>query len=232
MIAVEELSFRYPQGDDVLHRISFRIEPGEKVALVGLNGCGKSTLLHHFNGLLRPTGGRVTVGGMTVAKDTLTQVRQMVGLVFQQAEEMLFSATLYDDVAFGLRLMHLPPEEVEKRVRHRLQEVGLWEERNRSGATLSVGQCRSAAIATVLAMDPSVLLLDEPTAGLDARARRGVMRHVLDYRHTCIIASHDLDFLRRVTHRTLLLEAGRLVHDGSTRLLLNDESFLREYDLI
>lgn len=231
MIAVEELSFRYPQGDDVLHRISFRIEPGEKVALVGLNGCGKSTLLHHLNGLLRPTGGRVTVGGMTVAKDTLTQVRQMVGLVFQQAEEMLFSATLYDDVAFGLRLMHLPPEEVEMRVRHRLQEVGLWEERNRSGATLSVGQCRSAAIATVLAMDPSVLLLDEPTAGLDARARRGVMRHVLDYRHTCIIASHDLDFLRRVTHRTLLLETGRLVHDGSTRLLLNDESFLREYDL-
>jgi energy-coupling factor transporter ATP-binding protein EcfA2 len=231
MIAVEELSFRYPQGDDVLHRISFRIEPGEKVALVGLNGCGKSTLLHHFNGLLRPTGGRVTVGGMIVAKDTLTQVRQMVGLVFQQAEEMLFSATLYDDVAFGLRLMHLPPEEVEMRVRHRLQEVGLWEERNRSGATLSVGQCRSAAIATVLAMDPSILLLDEPTAGLDARARRGVMRHVLDYRHTCIIASHDLDFLRRVTHRTLLLEAGRLVHDGSTRLLLNDESFLREYDL-
>lgn len=232
MIRVEELSFRYPREEEILHRISFRIEAGEKVALVGLNGSGKSTLLHHLNGLLLPSGGRIRVGGIPVMRDTLTQVRQTVGLVFQQAEEMLFCATLYDDVAYGLRLMQLPETEIETRVMRCLQDAGLWEERYRSGATLSVGQCRSAALATVLAMDPAILLLDEPTAGLDARARRGVMRHILDDRRTCLIASHDLDFLRTVTGRTLLLEEGRLVHDAPTRLLLHDESLLREYDLL
>jgi energy-coupling factor transporter ATP-binding protein EcfA2 len=229
---VDDLSYRYPQGEGALHHISFRVNPGERVGIIGLNGSGKSTLLHHLNGLLLPTSGRVQVGDVTVEKSTLRLVRQRVGLVFQQAEEMLFSATLYEDVAFGLRIMGLPEAEVASRVMEHLSDVGLWEERHRSGATLSVGQCRSAAIATVLAMHPSVLLLDEPTAGLDARMCRHVVRQVTDCCHTCLIASHDLNFLRAVTQRTLVLENGYLVRDDSTRNILGDEGFLRAYDLV
>ncbi len=231
-LTVENLCYRYPQGDEVLHHISFHLSPGERVGIVGLNGSGKSTLLLHLNGLLLPTDGEVRVGEVTVERSTLRLIRRRVGLVFQQAEEMLFSATLYDDVAFGLRLMQLPPEEIDRRVQERLTDVGLWEERHRSGATLSVGQSRSAAIATVLAMHPSLLLLDEPTAGLDARMRRHVVRQVTDCCHTCLIASHDLEFLRSVTQRTLVLEDGYLIRDDSTHSVLGDESFLRAYDLV
>lgn len=215
-IQFSNVSFSYPQGPEVLHNVTFRITHGEHVALLGLNGSGKSTLLQLINGLLLPTGGEVNVGDIPVCKKTLRLVRQTVGMVFQNPDDMLFMPTIGEDVAFGPRNMNLPEAEVSRRVQHALQSVGLEGLDGKPAFTLSGGQRRAAAIASVLSMEPSILVLDEPSANLDAVARRQLIEILKNFRHTIFIATHDTDMALELCPRSIVLADGSVVADGRT----------------
>lgn len=223
-IKFTDVSFTYPNGFEALHKVSFHITHGERVALLGRNGAGKSTLILLTNGLLLPTAGEVNIGDVPVTRKTLPIVRQSVGLVFQYPDDQLFMPTVEEDVAFGPLNMQLPPHEVERRVEKALSDVGASDLRKRSPMQLSGGQKRRVAIATVLSMEPSVLVLDEPTSNLDIGARRDLINVLDAFRHTQLIATHDLDFVRRHCPRSIVIEKGRVVADGATEEILEMES--------
>lgn len=218
-IEFENVSFNYPHCEETLHDVSFRITHGEHVALLGLNGSGKSTLLLHINGLLMPTRGRVVIGDVPVVKKTLRLVRQTVGMVFQNADDMLFMPTIGEDVAFGPRNMGLPEDEIAKRVKEALGAVGLSGMESRAAYTLSGGERRAAAIASVLSMEPNILVLDEPSANLDARARRDLIEILKRFRHTILLATHDTDMALELCERSLVMKEGRIVADAPTPAL-------------
>ncbi len=223
--------YHYPNGHEALCDVSFLLHHGEKVALLGANGAGKSTLLLHCNGLLLPSEGEVNVGGVPVSRRTLRLVRQSVGVVFQHPDDQLFMPTVGEDVAFGPLNMGLPPDEVERRVTEALQAVGAYELRERAGFELSGGQQRRVAIATVLSMQPNLLVMDEPTAGLDPHARRQVIELVRGFGHTCLIATHDLPMVRDLCVRSIVMAAGRVLFDGFTEQLFQDVELLRRAGL-
>lgn len=214
-IKFKDVHFTYPNGYEALKGISFLITHGEKVALLGLNGAGKSTVLLHTNGLLMPTLGEVNVGDIPVTKKTLRIVRQSVGMVFQNADDQLFMSTVEEDVAFGPLNMGLDRAEVERRVTAALECVGASDLRRRSPFRLSGGQKKRVAIATVLSMEPSILVMDEPTAELDLEARRQVCDIVKSFNHTCLIATHDLALARELCERAIIISDGRVVADGA-----------------
>ena len=209
-----DVHYSYPDGYEALRGVDFLITHGEKVALLGLNGAGKSTILLHSNGLLLPTSGEVNVGGIPVTKKTLSVVRQSVGMVFQNADDQLFMPTVEEDVAFGPLNMGLEGDEVERRVAMALDRVGASDLRKRSPLRLSGGQKKRVAIATVLSMEPSILVLDEPTAELDLEARRHVCGIVSAFQHTCVIATHDMDLARQLCDRAIVITDGRVTDDG------------------
>lgn len=226
-IQFNDVRYRYPGADaDTLQGVSFRISHGEKVALLGLNGCGKSTLLLHTNGLLLPQHGNVNVGDVPVEKGTLKLVRQTVGLVFQNPDDQLFMPTLADDVAFGPRNMGLPEAEVERRVTAALKAVGAEHLRDRAPFEMSGGQRRAAAIATVLSMEPSILVLDEPTSMLDSQARRRVIDLLASFSHTILLATHDFEMAAELCSRALLMSHGRIIADMPTGQMLSDPDIL------
>lgn len=231
-IQFTDVHYTYPDGNEALRGITFRISHGEKVALLGLNGAGKSTLLLHTNGLLLPTKGEVNVGDVPVSKKTLQLVRQSVGMVFQNPDDQLFMPTLEDDVAFGPRNMGLPESEVERRVTQALKAVGAEELRHRAPWQMSGGQRRAAALATVLSMGPSILVLDEPTSALDAAARRRVIDLLSTFDHTILIATHDLEMAAELCPRSLLISEGRIVADMPTRQLLLDDLTMHQAGLL
>lgn len=222
-IRFTDVRYTYPNGYEALSGISFLATHGEKVAVLGLNGAGKSTLLLHTNGLLFPTSGEVNVGDVPVTKSTLPIVRQSVGMVFQNPDDQLFMATVEEDVAFGPMNMKLPQAEVERRVAKALAMVGATELRKRPPFTLSGGQKRAVAIATVLAMEPSILVMDEPTSDLDRRARRDLIDLVKGFDHTCLIATHDLDMALEVCPRAILIRDGLIAADGPTEEIVGLE---------
>ena len=209
-----DVHYTYPNGYEALKGVDFFISHGEKVALFGLNGAGKSTVLLHTNGLLLPTSGEVNVGGIPVTKKTLRTVRQSVGMVFQNADDQLFMSTVEEDVAFGPLNMGLEGEEVERRVAAALEMVGASDLRKRSPFRLSGGQKKRVAIATVLSMEPSVLVMDEPTAELDLEARKQVCDIVKAFHHTCLIATHDMALARELCERAIIITDGRVTADG------------------
>lgn len=213
-IQFKNVSFSYSQGGEVLHDISFRINHGEHVALLGLNGSGKSTLMLHINGLLMPTRGEVIIGDIPVTKKTLRIVRQTVGFVFQNSDDMLFMPTIGEDVAFGPKNMGLPDEEVKRRVRESLASVGLEGMEDRPAFTLSGGQRKAASIAAVISMQPSILVLDEPSASLDAKARGQLIEILRQFRHTIVMATHDLELAAELCQRQITLDEGRIVDDS------------------
>lgn len=219
-IRFSDVRYRYPDGHEALKGVNFTITHGEKVALVGLNGSGKSTLLLLTNGLLLPTSGEVNVGDVPVTKKTAKLVRQTVGVVFQDPEDMLFMPTVFDDVAFGPRNMKLPEEEVKRRVEGALKAVGLEGVEEKPSFQLSGGQKRSAAIASVLSMEPDILVLDEPTANLDLKARRCLIELLKSFHHSIIIATHDMVMARELCKRTILLQDGTVVADGETEKII------------
>jgi cobalt transport protein ATP-binding subunit len=229
-IEVQNLSYAYPDGRRALQGVSLSVQAGEKVALVGPNGAGKSTLLLHLNGILRGQG-TVRVMGHEVAEPHLARIRAQVGLVFQDPDDQLFSPTVFDDVAFGPLYARLAQEEVRRRVAWALAQVGLEEYAERLSHHLSLGEKKRAAIASVLSMRPEILALDEPTAGLDPRARRRLVGLLRELPQTMLAATHDLRLVAEVFPRTAVLDGGRVVADGATEALLADGRLLEAHGL-
>jgi cobalt transport protein ATP-binding subunit len=229
-IDVKQLHYSYPDGQIALRGVDMFIAPGEKVALVGPNGAGKSTLLLHLNGILRGEG-EVMVCGQPISDETLGSVRAAVGLIFQDPDDQLFSPTVFDDVAFGPLYMGLDEAEVEKRVAYSLGAVGMQGAERRVPHHLSGGEKKRVAIATVLAMDPEILVLDEPTAGLDPRTRRGLINLLRKLPQTMLASTHDMGFVAEGFERTIVIDEGRVVADGSTAEILADNDLLEAHGL-
>ncbi len=212
MITIRHLEFAYPDGHVALRGIDLAIAAGEKVGLIGMNGAGKSTLLLHLNGLFEGHGD-IEVAGTPVNKDNIKEIRRQVGLVFQDPDDQLFSPTVFDDVAFGPLHMGFDESEARERSTWALDQVNMEGFGERMPHRLSLGEKKRISLATVLSMEPSVLALDEPSAGLDPRARQNLIALLRDLPQTMIIASHDLEFIQALCDRVILLEAGRVVAD-------------------
>ncbi|HEX6289845.1 MAG TPA: ABC transporter ATP-binding protein [Herpetosiphonaceae bacterium] len=230
-VALNEVSFAYPDGRVALQDVMLTIEAGEKVALVGPNGAGKSTLLLHLNGVLGALDGGVRIAGIEVRRATLRKIRALVGLVFQDPDDQLFSPTVFDDVAFGPLHMGLDEAEVRARVAWALDQVGMSGFEDRMPHHMSLGQRKRVAVATVLSMEPHVLALDEPSAGLDPRARRGLIELLRALPQTMLVSTHDLRMAAEVFPRTVILADGRVAHDGPTDAILSDDALLERYGL-
>jgi cobalt/nickel transport system ATP-binding protein len=234
VIAVGGLSYRYPDGHDALRNVSFTLAAGERVALIGPNGAGKSTLLLHLNGLLPdrpPSMPAVTVDGLPVAEANLREIRRRVGLLFQDPDDQLFCPTVWEDVAFGPRQLGLREPELSRLVTESLAQVGLAGFEERLPHHLSRGEKRRACLAGLLACDARVLVLDEPTSDLDPRGRRELMTLLSRLPVAQLIATHDLEFVVEICPRTIVLDGGRIVADGPTRRLLDDEPLMLAHGL-
>ena len=229
-IRVRNLEYKYPDGTSALQGISFSVNPGEKIAIIGPNGAGKSTLLGHLNGILAATG-TVEIFGVPVLPENFPEIRRRVGLVFQDPDDQLFCSTIFDDVAFGPLNLRLPRDEVKRRVREALQEVGLDGFESRSAFHLSGGEKKRVSLATVLSMDVEILVLDEPSANLDPRGRRSLIEWLRECKRTLLIATHDLDFAYDIAERALILHQGRLAADGPAQPLLADAALLEKAGL-
>lgn len=230
IITIRNLFFEYPNGHSALQDISVSVQPGEKIALIGQNGAGKSTFLLHLNGILEGRG-EIVISGLPLKKKFLKEIRGKVGLVFQSPDDQLFSPTVFEDVAFGPIYMGLPNNEIRERVTQALADVEMIGFSDRVTYHLSMGEKKRIAIATVLAMQPEILVFDEPTAGLDPRARRNLIRLIEKLPQTLIVATHDLDFARRSFTRVILMNHGRLVADGSPEEILDAAALLEEQGL-
>jgi energy-coupling factor transporter ATP-binding protein EcfA2 len=225
------VSFRYPDGTLGVEELSFALEPGEAVGIVGPNGAGKSTLALLLLGFLPPDQGSVEIGGLPVTARNLVEVRRRVGLVFESPDDQLFLSTVLEDVAFGLLNRGVAPERAEQLALAALRRVGLERSAGRFPGHLSSGQKRAAAIATVLALEPEVVVLDEPTANLDPRARRRVIELVRSLPGARLVISHDLETVLDCCSRALLLDQGRLVADGLATTVLADGALLDAHGL-
>ncbi len=232
-LEISNLSFSYPDGWQALNGVTFSLRAGEKVAILGPNGAGKSTLLLHLNGLLHGTGDVSVMGHRVIENDkkSLGQVRSLVGLVFQDPDDQLFSPTVYDDVAFGPTYMGLPRDEIDDRVLHALSLVGLENYGDRMPFHLSGGEKKRAAIATVLSMNPQVLVLDEPSAGLDPRARRGLINLLDQLEQTILITTHDMHMVKEIFSRSIIMDGGVVVADAPTQEILSDQILLESHGL-
>jgi cobalt/nickel transport system ATP-binding protein len=231
------LHFHYSTSNGSIHDINFCIEPGETVALIGPNGAGKSTLLLHLNGILpesqhgRSSGGEIYIFGQRVTSRNLYEIRRQVGLLFQDPDDQLFCPTVMEDVAFGPQQFGVSPAEVQRRVKRCLAEVGLSGFEHRSPNRLSGGEKRRVALAGVLACEPRVLVLDEPTSNLDPRGRREFKALLKSLPATKLIATHDLELVLELCARTLVIDAGHLVAQGATPELLADEPLMLAHGL-
>ena len=230
MIEIKDLYYTYPDGREALKGISLSIGVNEKVGIVGPNGSGKSTLLTHLPGLLRGLG-NIKIAGLEIKKENLGKIRKIVGLVFQNPDDQLFCPTVYDDVAFGPINLSLKKDEVAARVSKALGQVGLDGYGARSPFHLSFGEKKRVSLATVLAQGPSILLLDEPSSNLDPRQRKDLMGWLKNFDRTLVVATHDLDMVKKVCKRCIVLNNGEIIADGPVNEILENQAFLEHNGL-
>lgn len=231
MLKVEHVSFSYEKGRSVLEDLRFQIAPGERVGLIGANGAGKSTLMKLFLGLLPCQEGEIYAGGVLVSRENLAQVRRTLGFVLQDSDNQMFMPTVYEDMMFAPLNYGLRREDAEKQVDAVLERLGLTELKHRCNHKISQGEKRMAAIATILAMEPEILLMDEPTTSLDPCNRRRVIRTIGTLPQTILIASHDLDMILETCRRVILLSRGGIAADGPADVILRDRELLENNQL-
>ncbi|OLF10270.1 cobalt ABC transporter ATP-binding protein [Actinophytocola xinjiangensis] len=230
-LLVERLAYAYPDGHQALYGVDLRVEPGERVAVLGPNGAGKTTLVLHLNGVLTGGTGRIEVAGLPVVKSNLREIRRRVGIVFQDPDDQLFMPTVAQDVAFGPANFGLSGDALTKRVHEALDAVGMAGHLDRSPPHLSGGQRRRVALATVLACDPEILVLDEPSSNLEPVARRELAEVLLELGRTTLMVTHDLPYALQLCPRSVLIDDGVVVADGPTRDLLADTALLAAHRL-
>jgi cobalt/nickel transport system ATP-binding protein len=235
-IEVERLAFAYPDGRQALFGVNFTVARGERVALLGPNGAGKTTVVLHLNGILGSVAGgagtgRIRIGGTDLHREHLREVRRKVGLVFQDPDDQLFMPTVRDDVAFGPANLGLSGADLDERVHEALVAVGMQQHVDVAPHHLSFGQRRRVAVATVLAMRPEVLVLDEPSSNLDPASRRELADILTGLDVTLLMITHDLPYALQLCERSLLMDGGRIVADGKTRDLLADTALMTAHRL-
>lgn len=226
MIEFQNVVFEYEKDRRVLHGMSFRIEKGESVGLIGANGAGKSTIMKLLLGLLAAKEGKVLIDGTEVKKETLSDIRAKLGFVLQNSDNQMFMPTVYEDMIFGPLNYGLTREEADRRVDEVLSRLGLEYLKNRYNHKISGGEKRMAAIATILAMEPEAVLMDEPTSALDPYNRRVVINTIRELDQTKLIASHDLDMILDTCGRVILISGGRIAADGPSEEILRDRRLL------
>lgn len=226
-LEVIDLNYRYPDGTEVLRDAGFHIHPGERVALLGSNGAGKTTLVFHLNGIFRPQSGSVRVAGLSVVDENLKEIRRRVGIVFQDPDDQLFMPTVRQDVAFGPANYGVEGDELEARVTDALTAVGMLEVADRPPHHLSLGQRRRVAVATVLAMRPEIVVLDEPSSNLDPASRRELADILTSLEITMLMVTHDLPYALELCPRSLVINDGRIIADGPTAEILSNRNLMK-----
>jgi cobalt/nickel transport system ATP-binding protein len=231
VLEVAGLAFAYPDGHQALFGVDLVVQRGERVALLGPNGAGKTTLVHHLNGILKAGAGSVAVDGLGVTKANLPEVRRRVGLVFQDPDDQLFMGTVAQDVAFGPSNLGLRGAELDARVRAALDQVGMADFADRPPHHLSFGQRRRVGVATVLAMQPSILVLDEPSSNLDPVSRRELAEILVSLDVTILMVTHDLPYALGLCERAVILDQGTIVADAPTIDLLSNPALMASHRL-
>ncbi|GAA6526052.1 ABC transporter ATP-binding protein [Intrasporangium sp. DVR] len=231
VLDVRGLAYAYPDGHQALFGVDLEVSRGERVALLGPNGAGKTTLVLHLNGILAAGAGAVTVSGLAVTRPNLAEIRRRVGIVFQDPEDQLFMPTVREDVAFGPANLGVRGTELEARVNRALDEVGMGDFADRPPHHLSYGQRRRVAVATVLAMEPEILVLDEPSSNLDPASRRELADIIRSLDVTVLMVTHDLPYALELCERAVVLSGGVIAADGPTRKLLSDAALMARHRL-
>jgi energy-coupling factor transport system ATP-binding protein len=235
MIEVQDVYFTYPSGVEALKGVSLTIQDGEFVAIMGENGAGKTTLVKHFNGLLKPTRGKVLVDGIETTKVSVATLARKVGFVFQNPDHQLFSETVEEEIAFALKNFGFSSDIIEKRVTWALNLLGLAQYRKTSPFMLSGGERKRVALASVLAWDPKILILDEPTIGQDYQQKEKLRQFILQMKaqeKTVVIVTHDVEFVAECNPRVLLMRGGKIVADGEARKVLTSPVILEQASIV
>ena len=231
LLKIEHLSFTYEDGNKVLSDVNLMAHDGESIGIIGANGIGKSTLMKLLVGLYLNYEGTLEVAGHTVNKKNLNHIREHIGYVFQDSDSQLFLSTVEDDVAFGPQNYGLSDEEVEKRVVEALEKVHITELRKKQTYKLSGGEKKLASIATILSMEPDIIIMDEPSIALDPRNRKNLISILNEINSLKLITSHDLDFILDTCERTVLIDEGKIIADGRSEEILRDKALLEEHGL-
>lgn len=232
MLEIKNLNYSYPDGKEALKDINIKIDNNETIAIVGANGAGKSTLIKTIVGIFLTTQGDIIVDGEKVTKKTLSSIRKKVGVVFQNPDDQLFMNNVYDDIAFGPRNYNFTEEEVKEKVERVMKNLDIEKLSERSPNNLSGGEKRKVAIATVLSMEPSIILFDEPTSFLDAKGKRMLIETLKNINTTKIIATHDLDMVKDICERVIVLKEGKIMADGNPKEIFSDMDFMEKCELI
>ena len=231
MIEVNKISYYYPDGHQALQNISLTVAAGTNTAIVGANGAGKSTLLSLMAGIFSAKEGSIEIAGIPLVKNRMEEVRRKIGFVFQNPDDQLFMARVYEDISFGPRNFGFHPEEVRKMTERAAETMKIEHLLDRPPHKLSGGEKRNVAIAAVLAMEPELLLFDEPSSYLDPKSRRNFINAMKVLRHTKVIATHDLDLVLDLCPRVIILKKGEVFADGNSAELLSDEALMKEAGL-
>jgi energy-coupling factor transport system ATP-binding protein len=235
MLTVEDVHFSYPSGVEALKGVSLTVKDGEFVAIMGQNGAGKTTLVKHFNGLLKPTSGRVRVGNAETTKTSVATLARSVGFVFQNPDHQLFSETVEEEIAFALKNFGYAPDVIENRITWAVNLLGLSQYRKTSPFMLSGGERKRVALASVLAWDPQILILDEPTIGQDHEQKENLRQFIMQMQtqgKTVVIVTHDVEFVAECNPRVVLMREGKIVADGEGKEILTDPEALEQSSIV